>query len=436
VRGQLERLGVLVAVVGVVLVFSGLAYGASGEQAVRSAEEAAGAAAVRIETALRAAQLNASDETLVRAVVDAYFNLRYESGKHGVGLDLGLVIDGSTVCGRALYYHEMGKLRFTLAVWKVTGTTYTDFRYRPEYRAVRMQGDEAVVEVRPWVDILGAPIDFEDGGELHVIKLARGPQGWLIVEDMYSDGLSESYPRGTDWAVAEKDLLLKLEAYDARAIALLTPQSTGTGQFGTLTSHYVAYNRIKASWYGKTYTNNDHGSSTTGYQYLFKAWPGTDCQNFVSQCVWYGFGGTLGASYINGHLYPMLDGVPGTPSWWCDAYGAVPSGTWTVVPTFYDMVTSNYTNDKLGVQGTSANMQNTLNDLDIGDYIVHNDALTPMGHVYIVTMLYDGNADGRHSYNEIYVSAHSGNIQNHQLSAHNPDPFDLIIVRILRYRDA
>jgi len=204
-------------------------------------------------------------------------------------------------------------------------------------------------------------------------------------------------------------------------------------QIGTLASHYVAYNRINASWYGKTYTNNDHLYSTTGYQYLFKNWPGADCQNFVSQCVWYGFGGTLGASYINGHLFPMLDGVPGAESWWCDAYNAVPSGTWNSVPNFFTMVTNNYTNDRLGVQGTAAIMlKDDFNDLDIGDCIVHND----WGHVYVVTMLYDADGDGRHTFKEIYVSAHSQNIQNHNLFDQYPDFTHLIILRILRYRDA
>lgn len=172
--------------------------------------------------------------------------------------------------------------------------------------------------------------------------------------------------------------------------------------------------KTKAAWYGDYYTNDSRENySTVGYNTNFKAYNPNDCQDFVSQVLWYGFGGTNSSSFINSHSYPMIDlNTPGVTDWWADSSLTDPNWVWINVINFRNTVTTNQSNYRQGVQALIGD----VSAIRPGDYII----LPSQDHVYIVTELVDYDGDGWTDFNEIYYSSHSINRKHARLSTSYP----------------
>mgnify|MGYP005847530097 CR=1 FL=1 len=171
-----------------------------------------GAPAPELEAAYRAAQ---ADPTLtelerVRAAVDTYFLLHYESRLHDRAFDLGIVVDTSTKEGLALRDYELGRLQYNLANWRADRTVTLGYEYHPTYVGIVLEGDKADVRVavqadlrnftpRPRSGLFGLNID--SSGDFHMLQLARYPTGWRITADEYREETRRWYPLGTDWAL-------------------------------------------------------------------------------------------------------------------------------------------------------------------------------------------------------------------------------------------
>jgi hypothetical protein len=386
-----------------------------------------GVRAPEIEAAYRAAQadLNASEETRVRAAVDAYFTLKYGSLVRGDALELGSVVDTTALAGKSLRDYELGRLQYSQESWQLCGLAFKAYDYRPVYDRIEVQGQRARVIVHPWVDLTYADVaDQPDayGGEQHEFTLERSAGGWKITSEVYDDEFTLSYPRGTNFAALEARLPEMWAALEARWAELAAkhrddPRSRyrydKDGPVSIL--GYRSYDRDLASWYGKTYTDNTGGKSTTYYNKNFVYFYGSDCQNFVSQCIWYGFGGQNTSTAINNHYLPMVYNISGATCWWADKNGACgPPYHWAAVVAFRDMVTGNYNSDKVGVQA----YEGGVSDIWPGDYIGN----AGWGHVYIVVGVSDLDGDGLTDYNEIYVSAHTSNRKNYRLNLLEPVP--------------
>jgi len=179
---------------------------------------------------------------------------------------------------------------------------------------------------------------------------------------------------------------------------------------------------------GLTYSNDDESCSSTNYNPRFKNYASScaDCQNFVSQCVWYGFGGYDTAGAINGHMLPMIDTVDGAADWWGDSSGASSNNTWISVTAFTQMIKDNYANDRVGVQGRDGVLSSTLR----GDIV----SMKAYNHVFIVNDVYD-DGDGVTQYDEVYVCAHTNNLRDHLLSDRVPDPSAVKYLDIVVFKE-
>ena len=126
-----------------------------------------------------------------------------------------------------------------------------------------------------------------------------------------------------------------------------------------------------------------------------------DCQNYVSQCLWAGFGGNQGVPAYQ--QYPM-DSI-----WWTTHYNC--SNQWSSASNFYNYVTGNQNNNTNGVQGTD--WGTVTNYMQPGDYVYDVN----MGHVYFMTGCDDskGSLSGVAEWPEIIISAHNENHIDHYL---------------------
>jgi hypothetical protein len=388
-----------------------------------------GVVAPEIEAAYRAVQADPdlTEETRVRAAVDTYFELKYESRIRGEALELSTVIDTASRAGKALRDYELGRLQYSLRAWQSYGLVFKDYNYRPVYECIDVRGRTARVIIRPWADLTYADVPDQpgtSGGEQHEITLTRSTDGWKVVSDVYDDDFLQCHPKGSDFGELEARLPQMLSALEARWAELAEkyrddPRSryqTGTsGTDGIL--GYRTYNRTKVTWYGTTYTDDTEGHSTTYYNKLFKSYE-SDCQNFASQCIWYGFGGSNTSTAINNHYLPMVYNVAGATCWWADSNtsdgGAPGPWHWANVEDFCDMIEENWSGDDVGVQG----YEGSMNDVWPGDCIT----LSTWDHVFVVVRIDDHDHDGLTDYDEIYVSAHTHNLKDHLLADVMPTP--------------
>lgn len=101
------------------------------------------------------------------------------------------------------------------------------------------------------------------------------------------------------------------------------------------------------------------------------------------------------------------------------------------MPYFRDMVLDNYASDKSGVQAQYGTISSGDCNCDYGDYVAKSPEWS---HVLIVVSLPDADADLKHDYNEIYVSAHTTNHNQYQLAMIYPSYTAVTLVRIVRYK--
>lgn len=217
------------SVVGMVLVAAALLLPSlsimASAETVQPEPSEPGAPAPEIEKAYLASQADASltVEARVRSAVDTYFELKYRSIVDGKAYELGIVIDTSTASGQNLRNYELGRLQYSLAQWRRQGSTYDKYNYRPEYERVQIKANEGIVQIRPWVDLTYG-VTFEAGGEPHLIRLINNANRWMLIEDIYSDEFTDTYPLGIDFA----ELIAALEQESPPSTIPMGPPPTAT----------------------------------------------------------------------------------------------------------------------------------------------------------------------------------------------------------------
>lgn len=378
-----------------------------------------------------AAQSQGPDLDNVKAAVDAYFKAQYESRVLMKPVDLGFVIDTTTPQGTDLYNYELGLLKYRLDCYEHTKTIISKYTYSPEYINVAISGGKASVVVRPRADIVYIDIPNEThelGNEEHTITLTKTDEGWKLTDDRYMTEVSMLYSRGTDFENLRSTPSSRFAQWERQQQLLET--SVTDEFFSAPTGAYFEYNRSVAAQYAYKYTCDDHrNDTTTNYNLLFQHFNPNDCLNFVSQCIWAGFGGDEdNAASINNHDLPMVDNIAGATEWWCDSSQG--SLTWVSIPDFTNMIDYNYHNYGIGVQGH----EGSFSSLEPGDVVeTHSPSLW---HVYLIYRWTDTALNpGLRDYNEYWVCAHTANRRDDRLSDLFPDPTGILrFYWIMRYR--
>ena len=169
---------------------------------------------------------------------------------------------------------------------------------------------------------------------------------------------------------------------------------------------YVNLDRNDAKLYAQTYWSN--------YNTNFPDWEGTDCQNFVSQCLWYGFGGNNNDTSIEDRDFPMLS------NWYMTKYNGQTTN-WTSNQAFRENVIkqSGSTTGIYGIVYQTARKSNLSNEntyenslatVEVGDVIQFQWNGTTDRHAVIVT--------------EVTGTSGSRTAENIRISGHTTDEYN------------
>ena len=187
-----------------------------------------------------------------------------------------------------------------------------------------------------------------------------------------------------------------------------------------------AYNGVRAATWALNYPK-ESDAATAYFEYIV----GGNCQNYVSHCVWAGYGGAIaGSGNIVQNILNDVRMVPGSSGW----YGC-PDGyhdhtySWVNVSGFWNYVTSN---PSLGPKGVGYN--------DGGIYTNINAADLLEGRVIQLRNGLNSGHDGRYQhsvivsstsesdifstqYNKIYVCASNDEFRDASLKSKMIDAF-------------
>jgi hypothetical protein len=303
-----------------------------------------------------------------------------------------------------LYDYEAGRASYLIDSQSLVNTSIKSYYNNVEVKSINITNKTAKVDL-----VLHQNIDYSFLTETfvndipHQINLSNVNENWVITDDQYTDTLKELYGIGTDFVSLGSDLKVIEKTRIENAKQLNATQTSSSVQIvpysipGDTWDIYNSTKRANAVSYARAHTDSTNTTATTYYNTSqFKTYGDTDCQNFVSQAIWYGFGGRSSANKD----YPM-----DSTSWWANTTGETTTWNWTGTSYFHNWITSNSANNSYGIQGTSYTSPGFVR---AGDYIY-----VP-GHVMFVTT---AATSGTTAYSSIYISAHTNNQLDKNLQA-------------------
>lgn len=296
------------------------------------------------------------------------------------------------------------------------------------FNSISVNGDTAEVSVYEWFGYTYCDLDagvpeaaaIESGrGFPYTISMRKVDSAWLITNiDFYNEATDylrnsfvdvEAYVEASYTAsqVCEPSILLGgiteeefAETYGLKDLTVVKLNTT----------HFLNY----ATTYGGSRRNSLFPDFSNN---------GGDCQNFASQCLWFGLGGTPSASTITSARYPMVNATmsPDSTRQWFVMTDWTHSATWTGVNSFASHV-ENGTTTKLGLYG---NTYKGVANARVGDILqISDDNGASYYHSYVVVNVTGSTPD------QIYVSSHTSDRQNEKLSVCSPND-TYRIVRII-----
>lgn len=370
-------------------------------------------------------------EEEVRIVIESYFDTKSE-------LLINNNIDKAGILSSYFFEHtknkyldyEIGRIQYFIESNIVSGTNFDVCDFNLEYSNIDVKGTNATIEVKVISDVKYNYMDNISISEIpHRITLQNISGNWLIIKDEYMDEFKKLFNMNTNFVNEVKKMKTNYKKSSLENIknkGIVPPNTNCSNEKndsyprivpGDATYNYLSSNRTNAVSYARLWTDNTGTNSDTNYnnnQFKYFSY-GNDCQNYVSQCIWYGFGGRSSSSKD----FPMYS------EWWANTVSTSTTWNWTGTSYFYNEITSNYQNDGYGVQGYAT----TPSNIQIGDYIYVT------GHVLLVTKANDTDGDGVVEYNELEICAHTSNRKDCNLSAlYGAQPSDMKFMHIVKVK--
>lgn len=168
-------------------------------------------------------------------------------------------------------------------------------------------------------------------GDHYVVEFLKTNAGWTIV-NMTVEFL-EAYGVEQETFDLQASIQAADEAFRQPVVTAPDPVETQA----TTSAYY--YNRATAVAYAMVYTTSRDNYGEDNYSSFFNDNFNSftaNCQNYVSQCLWAGFGGSNTPSKISGHEVPM--DTNGSHQWYGDSKSNTLS--WTAVDAFLDYATA------------------------------------------------------------------------------------------------
>lgn len=169
--------------------------------------------------------------------------------------------------------------------------------------------------------------------------------------------------------------------------------------------HY--YSGVASVAYASTYSSNANNTSSYNSNFLNYFSSDSDCQNFVSQCIWAGFYGTNTSTAINNKYTPMI--TTSGREWWATSSSATTS--WVNCEAFANYVAAGGSSVD-GLYGSVGSKGSIANGY-AGDIIqVYNGS--GYHHSYIIDQA--TGTSGSRTLSNFYVTAHTTNRKHELLS--------------------
>ena len=145
---------------------------------------------------------NLSAEDKIKATINTYFTLKYESWKRGEILDFAFLVDLSDPQASEDYAFERGLLYYLITGWKFWNALLISYDYDLTYNRIEIDGDQAIVMVFPLAQIVHK--DTPDKVDphswtMHNFSLIKKTDRWLIKSIDVKDENHDIYPQGTNF---------------------------------------------------------------------------------------------------------------------------------------------------------------------------------------------------------------------------------------------
>ncbi|SHJ89005.1 amidase domain-containing protein [Paramaledivibacter caminithermalis] len=352
----------------------------------------------------------ANEENKIKKVVENYFNTKYElQQKQNISNAKNLNAFFLKPNKNIYLNYETGRLKYFIEsdIVSKTGIEYFDNKF--DYIKMNIEGSNSSIELNLSTTIKYNYLDEPFNDVItHNMTLKKIKDKWYITEDKYIDEFKMLYDLQTDFDKIVPDIkeIYKKNTSKNKLNNRIEKDIIEVMSIpGDSYDSYSSSDREDAVEYARKYSENTGGYDSSSYnnsQFKYFSYK-NDCQNFVSQCIWYGFGGRSSANKD----YPMCS------EWWADTNSTSTTWNWTGTSYFYDWITENYDdyinnhNTGYGVQGYPT----TPSKIKKGDYVY-----VP-GHVLFISKADDLDNDGVVEYNEIEICAHTSNRKDKNLAA-------------------
>lgn len=296
--------------------------------------------------------------------------------------------------------------------------TYSSFKADYNFLDTVVNGSHALVKVYEALDYQYS--DCEEPsyeGQDYSITLVKADGKWVVAEVLSDDIFFSDY-YGTDF-----DLVAVLQDYDAawndREESVVEVQDFVEVEPLATTSN-ISYQKDNAVNYALTYsltsangTDTESAANNPNFRWFNK----NNCMNFVSQCIWAGFGGSNSKEDIE-HYYGMDYDETVTNGWYSNGSGVYGdySLSWAGTVSWKKYI-DNHVKGTVGINaGTEviASNQNTFpyNNAETlkGAMLLMKGGDTEYGHAIFIN-----GATGT-TRNEVYITANTTNWKNKKLS--------------------
>ena len=285
---------------------------------------------------------------------------------------------------------------------------YNDIRSTLSFGKMIIGDDYAKVEVYEWFEFFDSEVPEvysstpSGEGTDYTIEYVLNDDGWYITNIDFYDESTNALKKHE---MSAEELAEKRIYYPDTDKTNENEIAAGDGNiinsYGYTT--YINTNNVKN--YARQYSSNITGNSS--YNSYFYWSSDNDCQNFASQALWCGLGGTNSTTSINNKYWPMV--ASGSYSWYGTSSTAC--GRWSLCGDFGSLIANTSANR----EGPHGSIYSGISKAQVGDIIQFSkNNNTVWNHSYVVVAV--TGTYGSRTASNITVCAHTKNRKDCLLS--------------------
>lgn len=285
-------------------------------------------------------------------------------------------------------------------------------------------------------------------GTIYNVLLCKVGDNWVVCDVISNDEFDSQYRAdGVDFDVISEEAsdftsainyqnsLVTVDAGISKSAEYLRRQkmeeltaslvSTNSTYALVADPSYVEYDGYNAMCYAMTYTTSASNDTKAFYNTNFNNYSTYgDCQNFASQCIWAGFGGSDDQTALNSQLYPMdYD----QPNLWYDSNENGHTSSWTAPSNFINYIEASKTSGLARIEASTIGSDDSpvsVSDLEIGDEVIITGEVGDENRYSHAIIIVDITGS---SYSNVYYCAHTADVKYKSITDFGSTPTGKII---------